>query len=115
MTKFSYKKEEAMRIVVNIEGDVQKYAMNFLHIWNNARENSDVFYKVGNTYDNRVYVTFNPAYKNEVKEYLEQFGKILREDKILKVNIFFDCHFEEDYKSLFPDDYDDTEFFVEID
>lgn len=113
MIRFDYEKEQAMKFVVNIEGDTQKYAMSFLHIWNNARDNSDVFWKVENTYDSRVYVTFNPAYKAEVKEYLEQFGKILCEMNVLKVNVFIDYD-TKDFNTLYPEDSDDTEFFVEV-
>lgn len=113
MIRFDYEKEQAMRIVVDVEGNTQEYAMSFLHIWNNAREHSNIFHKVENTYNNRVYVTFNPSYKKEVEEYLEQFGKILWIDNILKVNVFVDYDIK-DFATLYPDDYDDTEFFVEV-
>ena len=115
MIKFRYETEKAKRIIVDIKGDVQKYAVSFLHIVNNARENSNVFYKVENCYDNRVFVTCNPSYCDDVKEYLENFGKILEVCDINKVDIFFDYDIKNDYEKLYPSDCDDTEFFVEAD
>lgn len=114
MIRFKHEMEKAKRIVVDIEGDVQKYALSFLHIINNARENKDVFYKVENCYDNRVYVTCNADECDAVKAYLANFGKILMEEDIQKVNVYLEYDNSKDYDTLFPDDCD-TEFFIDAD
>ena len=100
MIKFEYEVEKAMRIVVDIEGDTQKYAMSFLHIFNNARDSKE-FYRVENTYDNRVYVTFDPTYRKEMEEYLSQFGKILCVDDVKKINVFPTYSNSKEYNDLF--------------
>ena len=83
MVKYYHEKERAVEFTLNIEGDVQRYAMSFLHIWNNARENKDVFYKVENiSGSNKVFVTCNKEYRNEAEEYLSQFGEITFEEDI---------------------------------
>lgn len=77
MVKYSHEKQKAIEITVRLNGNVQQYAMSFLHIFNNARDNKDIFYKVGNiSGSNDIFVTCNPEYVENVKEYLEQFGEI---------------------------------------
>jgi hypothetical protein len=112
MIKFYHDTEKAKLIMVNIEGDVQKYALSFLHIWNNARENPHVFYKVENCFNNHVFVTFNPDEYENVREYLENFGKIVGECNVNKVNVSFDYDADE-YETLYPDDCDETDFFID--
>lgn len=114
MIRFNHEMEKAKQFVVDIEGDVQRYALSFLHIINNARENKDVFYKVKNHWDNRVFVTFNPDDYDNVKEYLENFGKIVAEYDIQKVNVYVEYD-GKDYDTLYPEDCDDTEFFIDAD
>lgn len=81
MIQCNYEVEKAMRITVRLEGSVEDYAMSFLHIWNNGREDSCI-YKVENSYGNDVYVTCDADYAEEVKAYLEQFGSIRRVEGI---------------------------------
>ena len=111
MIKFTHDFEKAIRFCVDIEGDVQKYAMSFLHIFNNARENPDCFYKVENCYDNRVFVTCNMEYEDQAEDYLSQFGKIVYKADIRKINVYPVCANSKDYDELYPDDCD-TEFCV---
>ena len=114
MIRFKHEMEKAKRIVVDIEGDVQKYAMSFLHIVNTARVNRNAFYNVKNCYDNRVYVTCSLDEFEAVKEYLANFGKIVAEYDVQKVNVWPEYDNSKDYDTLFPDDYD-TEFYIEVD
>lgn len=111
MIKFTHDYEKAIQFTVDIEGDVQKYAMSFLHIFNNARENPDCFYKVENSYNNQVFVTCERGYRDQVEKYLSQFGKIVSKEDIHKVNIYPMCNNSNDYDELYPDDRD-TKFFV---
>lgn len=76
MLKFSYERDEAKRITLAMEGDVQTYALNLLNIFNHLRVYPSVFYKLENDEGNRVYVTYNPEEEESVKEYLEHFGTI---------------------------------------
>ena len=82
MIKYAHEKQKAIRFTVRIEGDTQKYAVSFLHIFNNARENNDDIYKVENCYDNRVFVTVNPSCKDEAERYLSQFGEVTDTEEI---------------------------------
>lgn len=82
MLKWTSKPEKALRITLSIEKDVSEYALNFLHIWNNAREYPNMFYKVENNSGCDVIVTYNPKYDDEIHEYLEQFGRIWCKEEI---------------------------------
>ena len=48
MIRYYHEKEKAFRISVELKGNTQEYALSFLHIWNNAREYPNMFYKVEN-------------------------------------------------------------------
>ena len=113
MIRFTHEMEKAKRIVVDIKGNTQEYALSFLHIWNNAREYSNVFYKVENCYDSRVYVTCSVDEVDSVKEYLADFGEILAVDDINKVNVILEYDNTKDFEKLYPDDCD-TEFFLDV-
>ena len=77
MIRWYHEKQKAIQITVRLDGDVQRYAMSFLHIFNNAREFPNSFYKVENiSGSNDVFVTCRPKDAEDVKEYLEQFGEI---------------------------------------
>ena len=83
MVKYFHEKCKAVEFTVDLGNDVQRYAMSFLHIFNNARDNKDVFYKVENLCgSNKIFVSCNPEYKDEVEEYLVQFGEITFEEEI---------------------------------
>lgn len=83
MVKYSHNKERAIEFTVDLGNDVQRYAMSFLHIFNNARDNKNVFYKVENlSGSNKIFVTVNKDYHDEVEEYLSQFGEITFEEEI---------------------------------
>lgn len=88
MVKYSHNKEKAIEFTVNLGNDIQKYAMSFLHIFNNARDNKDIFYKVENlSGSNRIFVSCNPNDREAVKEYLSQFGEIVFEEEINRIVI----------------------------
>lgn len=74
---------EACAIKVNIEGGVEEYAVNFLHIFNNVRENKELL-KVKNYYDgNDVTVYCVPKFKDAAIKYLKMFGEIKSCEKVL--------------------------------
>lgn len=112
MVKYYHKKEKAIKISVSLEGDVQKYALSFLHIWNNAREYPNMFYKVENNSGNSVFITCNPKYAEEIKEYLEQFGEIWDTEEINWIVISAEYDLK-GWEELFGNDCE-VDFAVEI-
>ena len=113
MVKYYHEKQKAIQITVRLDGDVQEYAMSFLHIWNNAREYPNMFYKLENNRGNDVFVTCRPSDAEAIKEYLEQFGEIRYTEEIN----WFVVHAEYDrtgWTELFGEDCD-QDFTVEID
>lgn len=113
MVKYFHEKEKANRITVSLEGDTQTYALSFLHIWNNAREYPNMFYKVENDSGNYVYITCRKKDTETITEYLENFGKIIDTEEIN----YFTIKAEYDMKGweeLFGNDCE-VDFAVEID
>ena len=113
MLKYSHEKEKATRITVSLEGDVQKYALSFLHIWNNAREYPNMFYRVENNSGNNVYVTCRTEDAESITEYLDQFGEIVYTEEINWFIIRADMDMR-GWNELFGDDCD-ADFTEEID
>lgn len=104
MIKFEMETEKAIRFEVDVEGDTQKYALSFLHIWNTARENSDVFYKVENCYDNRVFVTCNEESEDEAESYLSQFGKITDKEDVKRIKVYPVFDNSRDWNNFYSED-----------
>lgn len=113
MVKYFHEKEKATRITVRLEGDTQRYALSFLHIWNNAREYPNMFYKVENNSGNDVYITCRTKDKESITEYLEQFGKINYTEEIdwFTIKAEYDMR---GWEELFGNDCE-VDFTVEID
>lgn len=114
MIKFEYRKEETTKITVAIKGNVQEYALSFLHIWNNAREHENVFLKVENNSSNLVYVSCKTKYKDSVREYLEDFGTIRSVDDVVSFFVELETDFE-DFAEVYGngEDYREREFYIE--
>lgn len=78
---------EGCAVTVEIEGSIQEYAENFLHIFNNVRENEGLF-KVKNYYgSNEVTVYCDMDSKDKLTKYLQAFGKIKSCEKVLMYQI----------------------------
>lgn len=74
---------EGYAITVEVEGGLKEYAENFLHIFNNVRENKELL-KVKNHYGNNdVTVYCEPETKDNLIKYLKVFGKIKSCEKVL--------------------------------
>lgn len=70
-------------VTVDIEGDINEYAKNFLHIFNNVRESSELI-KVNNYYgSNEVTVYCELDAKDDLIKYLKNFGEIKGCEKVL--------------------------------
>lgn len=74
---------EGYAITVTVEGGIEEYAKAFLHIFNNVREANELF-KVDNyAWNNDITVYCDIESKEELTEYLENFGNIKRTEKVL--------------------------------
>ena len=74
---------EGYAVTVEIEGSIEEYAKNLLHIFNNVREH-EVLKKMVNHYGNNdvtVYCTLNA--REETIKYLENFGHVKGYAKVL--------------------------------
>ena len=69
--------KDALQILVDLDGDTQKYALSFLHIFNNVRDSEDMYRLENLSGMNRIIVTCSADIKNEAIMYLSQFGKII--------------------------------------
>lgn len=70
-------------VTVEIEGSLEDYSKNFLHIVNNARENKDVLKKVVNHHNNDVTVYCDEKYREETTKYLGNFGHVKSCERVL--------------------------------
>lgn len=78
---------EGYAVTVDLEGDLEEYAKNFLHIFNNVRESEDLV-KVKNYYgSNLVTVYCNLESKNALVKYLGVFGEVKSCDKVIMYQI----------------------------
>lgn len=74
---------EGYAVTVDVEGNIEEYAKNFLHIFNNVRESKELF-KVKNHYGcNDVTVYCEPDSKDALIRYLKMFGKIKSCERVL--------------------------------
>ena len=74
---------EGYAVTVEILSSVEEYAKNFLHIFNNVRENKELI-KVENYYgNNNVTVYCMPEAKDELIRYLGNFGEFKSCEKVL--------------------------------
>ena len=67
---------EAVRIKVNIDGDINEYAKSFLAIYNNYKTDKDLL-KVYNGYENDVYLVCTKDVEDAAKGFLAQFGEVV--------------------------------------
>ena len=68
-------KREALRIKVELSGNIDEYARSFLAIYNNVKSDPYLL-KMYNDYSNNVYVVCEKNVEKAAVEFLEQFGEI---------------------------------------
>lgn len=74
---------EGYAITVEVEGNIEEYAKNFLHIYNNVRESEELL-SIKNHYgSNDVTVYCELDVKDNLVKYLKMFGKIKECEKVL--------------------------------
>ena len=113
MVRYCHRREIAYRFTLEIKGNVQEYALSLLNIINHTRVYPDTFYKVENTDSNKVYVVCDNGWRDSVREYLETFGEIKREEKInwYVISAEYD---QKGWDELWGRNDYDTDFTVEI-
>lgn len=113
MVRYCHRREIAYRFTLEIKGNVQEYALSLLNIINHTRVYPHAFYKVENTDSNKVYVVCAEHEKDNVREYLENFGEIQREEKInwFVISAEYD---QRGWDELWESNDYDTDFTVEI-
>lgn len=74
-------------VSVELSNDINKYALDFLHIFNNVKE-QDGLIRIWSNYGNRVYVVSDEETHEALVKYLSQFGEIKSDNlvQIMKVD-----------------------------
>lgn len=82
--KYERKTEVAKEICVKVNKPTDEYALDLLHIFNNAREYPTLILKLWNNSGNDIFILTPAHHVEEAKEYLEQFGEIVWiEDRVV--------------------------------
>jgi len=98
--KFYTEKKDAVQIKVELSADLNKYARDFLAIFNNVRDNEELFKLENLDGTNSVFVTCDARYEEQAKDFLCQFGEILYVEKVLYVEAQLDWDYD------LPEEYD---------
>ena len=95
--KLTVYREDGWEVGVELSSNLEKYAVDFLHIFNNVKEQNGLI-RVWNNYGNTVYVVSDEDTHDALVEYLKQFGEIKadRRVQIMRVDTW-DCDVRYDY------------------
>lgn len=86
MEKLTVYRENGYEVGVELSRDLGKYALDFLHIFNNVKER-DGLIRVWNDYNNGVYVVCDEDTREALREYLSQFGKIKSDNPVQLIRV----------------------------
>lgn len=67
--RISFERKEAVMLTVDFSGTVEEYALAWLKLTNNAREYSNMIWKISNDKGNNVYVICKPKSVEAVKDF----------------------------------------------
>lgn len=67
--EISFERKEAVMLTVDFSGSTEEYALAWLKLTNNAREYSDMIWKISNGRENNVYVICNPECAESVRDF----------------------------------------------
>lgn len=67
--KLTFERRKAILLTVEFKGTTEEYALAWLKLTNNAREYSNMIWKIKNTPSNTVYVYCNPKAAEVVKDF----------------------------------------------
>ena len=79
--KLTFKRKKAVLLTVKFNGTVEEYAMAWLKLTNNAREYSNMIWKIKNTPGNIVYVYCNPKSIEAVRDFCTGIVSFYHEDE----------------------------------
>lgn len=74
---------EGFAITVEIQGSLEDYAKNLLHIFNNVREHKKLKKMVNHYGSNDITVYCDAKYREETIKYLKNFGHIKSYERVL--------------------------------
>ena len=75
MIRYITEKKPVVRVCVEMRGDVQEYALNFLKIFNNVRDNPELLMCYNDHYSH-VYVICEPSAEDATVDFLGWFGTV---------------------------------------
>lgn len=67
--RISIERKKAVLLTVDFSGKTEEYALAWLKLTNNAREYSNMIWKISNDRGNKVYVICNPKSAEAVREF----------------------------------------------
>ena len=114
MIKYSHNYELCIQFTVAMPTKVEEYALVFLQMFNNARENPDMIYKLENNPTNTVFITCPTEYKEAVESWIKGFNntKVVWEEEVDRYVITADYD-NEGWEELFQTD-NEVQFAVDI-
>lgn len=84
--KLTFKREKAVLITADFTASTMEgYALAWLKLCNNVRELKNIFWKIENDKDNKVYVICKPECKDDVAEFLTDIIYYMGEEKPVPV------------------------------
>lgn len=86
MEKLTVYRENGYEVGVELSGNLEKYALDFLHIFNNVKER-DGLIRVWNDYNRTVYVVCDEDTHDALREYLSQFGTIKSDNPVQLIRV----------------------------
>lgn len=95
MKKYSMSQFPAYEVVVEMEGDLQAYALNFLKIFNTVKSNRELIC-ISNNYHNAVQVVCEKEALEATKDYLSNFGEVTGVNKVLCAKLEEDIEYDYD-------------------
>ena len=105
MIKFATEKVNAIRFEVVLPDDVQKYALNWLNICNNVRENEELLTCYNNS-GKSVFVICKKDAAPYVEDWLQGFGKVIEKEQVECIQPFLVDHLmtEDEMDNFHPED-----------
>ena len=81
VNKLTVYREDGWEVGVELSNNLEKYALDFLHFFNNVKE-QDGLIRIWNNYGNIVYVVSDDDTHDALLEYLKQFGAIKSDRRV---------------------------------
>ena len=81
VNKLTVYREDGWEVGVELSSNLEKYAVDFLHIFNNVKE-QDGLIRIWNNYGNTVYVVSDDDTHDALVKYLKQFGEIKSDRRV---------------------------------